>query len=130
MKKTVVIAIAALMCLSFILSGCKSNYDKSPDQYKKIRWITSDYAFKIYPDNGCKGTYKFNDKKYNIQAKFVSDAITVYDTDKKNTELFNGNWMYEKGELVVYAVTFNSKDYKEFETNYGDYVKLHKEKVK
>lgn len=130
MKRAVIIAIAALMCACFILSGCAGTYDKSPDQYKNVRWITPDYSFRLYPDNGCTGTYKFNDKKYNIKAKFVSDVIYVYDTDNNNTELFNANWMYEKEKLHIYSIVFNTKKYKAFETNYAEFVDLQKEKVK
>lgn len=130
MKKAVITAIAALMCVCFIFSGCTGNFDKSPDQYKKIRWITPDYSFRIYPDNNCKGTYKFNNKKYNIQAKFTGSVVYVYDTDNKNTELFNADWMYEDGNLHIYSINFNKKAYKAFETNYAEFVDLHQEKTK
>lgn len=128
MKRTVVIAIAALMCVCFVLSGCTGTYEKSPDQYKKVRWITPDYSFSIYPDNDCKGIYKFNGKKYNIKVKFQSGVAYVYDTDNNNKELFNGDWMYDKGYLHIYGIMFNKKDYKDFKTNYAEYVDLQKEK--
>ncbi len=130
MKRTVAAAVAVIMCLCFALSGCAGNYDKSPDQYKKVRWITPDYSFSIYTDNGCKGIYKFNNKKYNIKAKFGSTAVYVYDTDNKNTELFNADWMYDGDRLHIYGINFNTKKYKEFETNYAEFVDLQKEKIK
>jgi hypothetical protein len=130
MKRAVVLAIAVLLCSCFVFSGCTGTYEKSPDQYKKIRWITPDYSFRIYPDNDCKGMYKFNGKKYNIQAKFQGTTVYVYDTDNKNAELFNADWMYEDEMLHIYSINFNSKDYKAFETNYAEFVDLQKEKVK
>lgn len=130
MKKAVVLAVAVLMCACFMFSGCAGNYDKSPDQYKNVRWITPDYSFSIYTNNDCKGVYKFNNKKYNIKAKFVSSAVYIYDTDNKNAELFNADWMYQDGQLHIYGINFNTKKYKEFKTNYAEFVDLQKEKVK
>lgn len=130
MKKMIVIAVAALMCICCVFSGCTGTHDKSPDKFKKIRWITSDYSFCINPEDGCKGFYKFNGRKYNIKAEFKSGVVYIYDTDKKNTELFNGDWSYDKDELYIYGIMFNKKAYKDFETNYAEHVNLHQEKLK
>ncbi len=130
MKKTVATVVAVLLCVCFVLSGCTGSYDKRPDQYKKIRWVSSDYSFRIYPEDGCTGMYKFNNKKYNIKVKFDKDTLTVYDTDNKNTELFNADWMYKDKNLYIYGILFNTKKYKDLKTNYSEYVTLHTEKLK
>lgn len=132
MKKVIALAMAAVICVGVLLSGCTPMYDKSPDQYSKIRWITYDYSFKILPSDGCKGTYKFNDKTYNIKAEFESSRVKVVDTDNKNTELFNGDWTYEKNsdgaeQLYIYNISFNTKAYKELDTDYAEHVTLKQE---
>ncbi|MBQ5398998.1 MAG: hypothetical protein IIU14_06155 [Ruminococcus sp.] len=134
MKKAVAILAAVIVCLCALFSGCTPTYDKSPDQYSKIRWITYDYSFCIKPDDGCKGFYKFNDKKYNIQVTFDSSRLTAADIDNKNAELFTADWMYDKNDagseiLYVYNIMFNKKDYKEFENNFAEHASLKKEKV-
>ena len=130
MKKTVVIAFSMLMCICVFFGGCTASYDKSPDQFKNIRWETPDYSFIINPSDGCKGVYKFNDKKYSIKAVFDGSYLSVKDTANKNTELFNAQWTYDKDELYIYDISFNEKSYKEFKENYSEYVKLKKAKLK
>lgn len=134
MKKTIAVFVAALICLSAVLCGCSPQYDKSPDQYNDIRWITYDYSFCINPKDGCKGYYNFKDKKYNIKVTFDSSRLTAVDTDNSNTELFNADWSYEtndagKQTLYVYNISFNKKDYEEFENNLAEYVTLKQEKI-
>lgn len=130
MKKTVVIAVCAVLCICCILGGCAGTNSQTPDQFKNIRWETPDYSFIIYPSDGCKGTYKFNDVKYNIKVNFTESDLTVVDTDKKNTELFYAQWTYQDDNLYIYDISFNTKDYKAFETNYAEYVSLQKTKLK
>ncbi len=129
MKKTVSIAVTALVFVCVILSGCTGTYDKSPDQIKKARWVTPDYSFIINPTDDCKGSYKFGDTKYNIKVEFKNSNLTVFDTDNKNTELFSADWMYEDKDLYIYNISFNTKDYKDFKTNYSEFVTLKKEKI-
>ncbi len=129
MKKTVIIAVCALMCICFIFGGCARSYDKSPAEFKNIRWETPDYSFIIKPSDGCKGTYKFNDKKYNIKAEFDGSYLSVKDTDKNNAELFNAQWSYDEDMLYIYDIQFNTKTYKDFKENYSEYVRLQKGKL-
>lgn len=130
MKKLALIAAAVVLCMSILLTACTGTYDKRPDEYKKIRWAAPDYSFTIYPDKDCTGTYKFHDKTYNIKVQFEGvSSLTVRDTDNKDTRLFIADWMYEDGDLYIYNIQFNIKDYKEFEENYAEYVTLGKEKV-
>ena len=129
MKKTVSMAVTALIFVCLILSGCTGTYDKSPDQIKKARWATPDYSFIINPTDDCKGTYKFDGKKYNIKVEFKNSNLTAFDTDNKNTELFNADWMYEDKDLYIYNISFNTKEYKNFKTNYSEFVTLKKEKI-
>ena len=129
MKKIICVSLAFVIILSVMMTGCAPSYDKSPDQYTGIRWITPDYSFMINPKDSCKGFYKYNETKYNIKAEFQSTRMTVTHTDK-NKELFFADWTYEEGEhLYVYNITFNSKDYKEFERNYAEFVRLNQEKL-
>lgn len=134
MKKAIALTIVAMLCVCAVLSGCTPSYDKTPDKYKKIRWITYDYSFCINPTDDCKGFYKFNDKKYSIKATFESSRLTAVDTDNKDTELFTADWMYETNDsgnqtLYIYNIMFNTKDYKELETNYSEHATLKMEKV-
>ncbi len=130
MKRTVALAVCALMFVCFVLGGCAQSFDKSPDQYKNIRWETPDYSFIINPSDSCKGIYKFNNKSYNIKVEFDGSYITVKDTDNKNTELFNGQWTYDDEQLYIYDIQFNKKTYKDFKENYSEYVKLQKGKIR
>lgn len=129
MKRIICILIALLIAVSVIFAGCTPVYDKTPDKYSKVRWYAPDYSFRFATSDGCKGTYKFGDTKYNVQVKFDGSFVTVTDTDKKK-ELFNGDWSYEDGErLYIYNISFNTKDYKELKKNYAEFVTLSKEKV-
>lgn len=130
MKKVICISIAAIIVLCAVLSGCTTTTNaKSPASFTKVRWYAPDYSFRFTTSDGCRGTYKFENTKYNIQVKFDGSMVTVTDTDK-NKELFNGDWSYEENErLYIYNITYNTKDYKAFETNYAEYVTLSKEKV-
>lgn len=130
MKRTVIIAVCAILCVCCLLGGCAGVNSKTPDQFKNIRWETPDYSFIINPSDSCKGTYKFNDVKYNIKAVFTDTDVTVQDTDKNNRELFYAQWTYDKENLYIYDITFNTKDYKDFKDNYAEYVSLKKGKLK
>lgn len=134
MKKAIALAIVAVLVVCAVFSGCTPSYDKTPDKYDKIRWITYDYSFCINPTDSCKGFYKFNDKKYNIKVTFESSRLTAVDTDNKDTELFTADWMYETNDsgnqtLYIYNIMFNSKDYKVFESNYAEHATLKMEKI-
>lgn len=129
MKRVICISVAVIIALSALMVGCSPTYDKSPDQYSKVRWYTPDYSFRFTTSDDCKGTYKFGDKKYNVKVEFDGSWVTVTDIDK-NKELFNGDWTYEENErLYIYNINFNTKDYKELEDNYAEHVTLNKEKV-
>ena len=134
MKKSIAMALAVILCLSVVLCGCAKKFDKSPDQFEGIRWITYDYSFSINPADDCKGFYKFGDTKYNIQVKFESSRFTAVDTDKSEAELFNGDWTYEKDnsgkeQLYLYNIKFNKDDYEAFEKNYAEFVTLKQEEI-
>ena len=134
MKKSIAMALAVILCLSVVLCGCAKKFDKSPDQFEGIRWITYDYSFCINPADDCKGFYKFGDTKYNIQVKFESSRFAAVDTDKGDTELFNGDWTYEKDnsgkeQLYLYNIRFNKDDYEAFEKNYAEFVTLKQEEI-
>lgn len=131
MKKITLILVSALICVCVFLSGCTGTYDKAPNEYSKIRWYAPDYSFIIKPDEDCAGSYKFGEKKYNIKAQFNGSNVSIVDTDNKNTELFNAQWTYEdEDKLYIYNIMFNTKDYKEFESNYSEFVRLNQEKLK
>lgn len=130
MKRIALTAAALILCMSMLLTACTGTYDKKPDEYTKIRWAAPDYSFIIYPDKDCTGEYKFSGKTYNIKADFEGAAsLTVRDTGNQDTRLFVADWMYEDGNLYIYNIQFNTKDYKEFKENYAEYVTLNKEKV-
>lgn len=134
MKKTVVFALAVILCIGAVFGGCMPNNGKTPDKYTDIRWITYDYSFCIKPADDCSGFYKFNDKKYNIKVTFDSSVLTAVDTDKDNTELFSGEWTYQTNDsgnetLYIYNIKFNKKDYKEFESNFAEIATLKQEKI-
>lgn len=133
MKKSIALAVVLILCLSAVMCGCAPRYDTRPDKVEDARWITYDYSFCIDPTDDCKGYYKIGDKKYNIQAKFEDNWLTVTDTDT-DKELFNADWMYEKNdngneELYIYNIKFNKDDYEELENHLAEYVNLKKEKI-
>lgn len=129
MKRLICLAVALVVAVGVVFSGCTSVYDKSPDQYSKIKWVSPDYSFRFNPSDDCKGNYNYKDTKYNIKVEFQNSALTVTDTDK-NKQLFFADWTYEDGEkLYIYNITFNTKDYKELEDNYAEFVRLHQEKL-
>ena len=134
MKKTVALALALLLCVGAMFSGCTPSYSKSPDQYKEIRWISYDYSFCIKPADDCTGYYTFDGKKYNIKVNFDASHLTAVDTDNNNTELFNADWKYEDNEngdelLYIYNIAFNTKDYEALKTDYAEFVNLKQEKL-
>ncbi len=130
MKRILCFTAAVLIAVSVLFAGCSPAYDKSPDQFTKIRWSAPDYSFIINPSDGCKGTYKFNDTKYNIKAEFDGSHIIVQDTDK-NKELFFGEWMYDdEDRLYVYNLSFNTDDYKDLKSNFAEFVTLNREPLK
>ena len=134
MKKSIALAVALILCLSAAMCGCAPRYDTRPDKVEGIRWITYDYSFCINPEDDCKGYYKLGDKKYNIQANFESNWLTVVDTGNGDNELFTGDWMYEKDtngndQLYIYNIRFNKDDYEELENNYAEFVTLKQEEI-
>lgn len=130
MKKIALIAAAVVLCMSMLLTACTGTYDKKPSEYTKIRWAAPDYSFTIYPDKDCTGVYKFDGKTYDIKAEFQgASTLIIRDKGNKDTRLFVADWMYEKGNLYIYNIQFNTKDYKVFKENYAEYVTLTKEKV-
>lgn len=128
MKRIIPVVIAALLLISVMFCGCAPAFDKSPDEYKDIKWVTNDYSFRINPSDDCKGNYNFQDTKYNIQAEFDGSHISVKDTDK-NKELFYGEWIYDGDHLYIHGISYNTSDYKEFEDNYSEFYSLHQEKI-
>ena len=130
MKKVISIAVIAVLCMTMLLTACTGTYDKAPYEYTKIRWAAPDYSFTIYPDKDCTGTYKFDNKTYDIKVEFEGAAsLTVRDTGNKNERLFVADWMYHDKDLYIYNIQFNTKAYKAFKENYAEYVTLKKEKV-
>lgn len=130
MKKLLCIIISVVMCMGIMLSGCTGTYDKAPDEYKNIRWITPDYSFSIIPSKDCTGKYTFNNTTYDIKAEFSSlNEVTIYDQGKKDSVLFSGLWKYEDKNLYIYDIIYNTDDYKEFKNCYNEYVTLDREKL-
>lgn len=134
MKRMVALAIALLLCISALFSGCAPSYSQTPDQYKEIRWIAYDYSFCINPADDCTGYYTFNDQKYNIKVSFESSRLTAVDTGNNDAELFTADWLYEKNDndtelLYIYNMSFNTKDYEDFKTNYAEFITLKQEKL-
>ena len=130
MRKLLCVMLAAITLMGVMLAGCVQNTGSKPDSYKGIRWVSSDYSFRFTPDDDCKGVYKFNDKKYNIQLVFAPSTVVAVDKDKNDTQLFDGQWKYEEGgKLYIYDVVFNTKAYKEMEKNFLEFIMLHKEKL-
>lgn len=132
-KRIVALAVALILCLSAVMCGCSPRYETRPDNVEGVRWITYDYSFCINPADDCKGYYKLGDKKYNIQATFENNWITVVDTDSKK-EFFTGDWMYEKNdngneELYIYNIRFNKDDFEELENHFAEFVTLKQEKI-
>ena len=94
-------------------------------------WYFAGYG---YPADDCTGYYKYGDKKYNIRADFETNWLTVVDTGNGDTELFTGDWMYEKDtngkdQLYIYNIRFNKDDYEELENNYAEFVTLKQEEI-
>lgn len=127
MKKLLSLIIALLMAVSVLLCGCTPVFDKSPDEYEGVKWVTPDYSFRFNPSNDCKGNFNYKETKYNIQATFDGSRITVTDTDK-NQELFNGDWTYEDGDyLYVYNISYNTSAYEELKHNFSEFFRLNQE---
>lgn len=122
--------LIAVTCMSVFLAGCVQNTGDKPDSYKGIRWISTDYSFRFTPDDDCKGVYKYNDKKYNIQMIFSPNTVIAVDKDKNDTQLFDADWKYEDDKkLFIYNVSFNSDAYKEMKDNFFEFITLHQEKL-
>ena len=128
MKRIICAVAAAVVLVAAVFSGCAPAFDKSPDEYTDIKWVTNDYSFRFNPSDDCKGNYNFRETKYNIKAEFDGSHISVKDTENNN-ELFYGDWMYEDDHLYVHGVTYNTKDYEEFKDNYSEFYTLHQEKL-
>lgn len=133
MKKSIISALALVLCACVLFSGCAPIYSKAPDEYTDIRWISYDYNFCINPEDDCNGYYTFNGNKYDIHVKFESSHLTATDT-ANDKELFNADWTYEKNDsgdtlLYIYNISFNKKDYEDFKTNYAEFVNLKQEKL-
>lgn len=134
MKRTVALALAVILIFGVVICGCAPKYDKSPDQFEDIRWITNDYSFCIEPENDCAGFYNYNGKKYNIKVTFDSSRLSAVDTDNGDTELFYGDWTYEddgggKDRLLIYNIVFNKDDYEELKGNYAEFASLKQEDI-
>lgn len=131
MKKSICAMLIAVTCFSMLLVGCVNNGGAKPDSYKGITWTSSDYSFRFTPDDDCKGIYKYNEKKYNIQAVFSANTLVVVDVDKNDTQLFDADWKYEDEEkLYIYNISFNTDAYKEMKNNLLEFITLHQEKIK
>lgn len=128
MKRLISLAAAVVLLIS-ALTGCTGTYDKSPDEYKNIRWITPDYSFSIYPSKDCTGTYKFNDKTYSIKIEFETSRLKARDTANSYEWFFVADWMYKNDDLYIYNIQYNTKDYKELKENYSEFYTLGKEKL-
>ncbi len=128
MKKLICV-VAALALMLSALAGCANRYDKAPSEYTKIRWITPDYSFSIYPSKECTGSYKFGETTYSIKAEFETSTVIVRDAGNKYTRLFIADWMYKDDDLYIYNIDYNTKAYKEFETNYSEFYTLSQEKL-
>ena len=129
MKNILCVSLALVMLAGLLLSGCAPAYDKSPDKFEDVKWVTPDYSFRFNPSDDCKGNYTFNETKYTVQVKFDGSRFTVTDTGA-NKELFNGDWLYEDGDkLYVYNIAYNTADYEEFKTNYSEFYRLNQEKL-
>lgn len=130
MKKLICLVVAFIIALGVALCGCAPVFDKSPDQYSDIKWVTNDYSFRFNPSDDCKGNYNYNKNKYNIQVKFDGSHVSVNDTEK-NKELFYGEWLYEDDDhLYIHGITYNTADYEALKNNFFEYYTLHKEKLK
>lgn len=131
MKRIICAVVIAATCLTLLFTGCVNNTGDKPDSFKGITWTSSDYSFRFTPQDDCKGTYKFNGKKYNIKLVFSPKMVIAYDTDKHNIQLFDSDWKYEDGDkLYLYNISFNTKAYKEMKDNFLEFIMLHKEKIK
>lgn len=130
MKRLLCIALAAVIIVGTMLAGCTPLYDKRPDDYSGIRWITPDYSFRIEPENDCKGKYYYNDKGYEIQAEFATNMVRVICTSDGNKQLFTANWMYEDDNLYIYDISYNTADFKELEDNHNEFYTLRPEELK
>lgn len=134
MKKSVAVALAAILLIAALLCGCSPRVDKTPAEFEDIRWISYDYSFCIKPAEDCAGYYRFNDTKYNIKVSFESSRLKAVDTDNSDKELFSADWLYETNDsgnqtLYIYNIAFNTADYEAFKTNYAEFVTLKQEKI-
>lgn len=129
MKKLICGLITALILTGVLLGGCAPAYDKSPDKYEGIKWVTNDYSFRFNPSDDCKGDYNYQGTKYNIRVEFDGSHVSVKDADK-DKELFYGDWMYEdETHLYIHGIKYNTDDYKELKSDYSEFYTLHQEKL-
>ena len=130
MKKVICAAAAVLLTLCVVLGGCAPAYDKAPNEYEGVKWVTPDYSFRFNPSDDCKGNYNYKDTKYNIMVEFENSRFTVTDTDK-DQELFYGDWKYEDGDYrFMYNIVYNTADYEDFESNFSEFYRLNQEAIK
>ncbi len=133
MKKTVCLLLAVLLCVGAMLTGCTNNAGERPDSYSGIRWISSDYRIRFTPDDGCKGSYYYGDKKYNLRFEFDSSSVIAYDLEKKDengndVRFFWADWSYEDdGKLTLLHISFNKSEYKEIENDKTEFITLKQE---
>ena len=128
--RRIICAWLIVACLGALLVGCTGVPDKRPDEYSGIRWISPDYSIRFTPDDGCKGSYYFNDKKYNLRFEFDSTSVNAYDTDNNDACLFYASWTYEENErLYLYNISFDKEKYKEMKNNYMEFITLKQESL-
>ncbi len=131
MKRIICFISCVILCLG-TFAGCTkgSGTDKAPNEMKKTKWTTYDYNFSFNTNEDCKGIYVFDKTNYDVKVSFDSDYITVTDNSNKKV-LWEGQWTYqENNKLYIYNVSYNTKDYKDFETNYMEFYTLKQEKIK
>ncbi len=129
MKKLICILVSALAVVSVVLTGCTGTYDKTPDQFSKITWTTSDYSLRFAPDNDCKGRYTFDGKPYDIRLEFGPTRVTAYDADDADKVFFQASWTYEEEDyLYIYDIKFNTNDYKLLKENFVEFLRLYQDK--
>ena len=129
MKRLCCFIVTIALLAGAVLGGCAPAFDKSPDKYSGIKWVTPDYSFRFNPSDDCKGNYNFNGTKYNIQVKFDGSHVSVTDADK-NKELFYGDWLYEDDKhLYIHSITVNTDDFEELKENYSEFYRLNQEKI-
>lgn len=131
MKRIICLISCVILCLGAFV-GCTKvgDTDKSPNEIDNIKWTTYDYSFSFKTNEDCKGVYTFENTEYDVKVSFESEYVTVTD-NSNNKVLWEGQWQYqEDNKLYIYNVSYNTKDYKDFETNFMEFYTLKMEKIK